>query len=1108
MATVLMKSNINLLLEPTVGDAVLIDLRGGLLQLLNNTTWTPKVLIGIGTVINALARETITKDKDWPQLIPQLLVLCTQASLSVQGTAIELIGAIAQYGWHVVEPHLAGLCDVIQRVLTIETVTADASAVQMSAITCLGDLAHTADGEDLPPAVRTALPALVEPSFGAVIRAFRAGHHEQGISGLSMLTTIVSETPAIFGGGAQLSGILTVLLSLATAAELPTDARHVSIECMLQLMQAKKKSSRALPEIVNGLSGLLFRMLLHPEAAAVAAGDEPDEWERESWHDTEIEVCDYTVARDGFVRLSGAVGGKAFGEPLAHLFNALVDTPDTQVDSVAPGGAPLTTMAPGDFAHVAGWRLRHASLVTISAVAAGCKQLYTPYLPALAARVHARLLDPNRRVVAAALRCVVEFGADWSPQYPRSHHETALPLLLAIAHPQSARPLVGPDGQPGHHPAAASVGPSAVAWPAPCLVELALAGVQNILSDLTREMVSPARQDELVLADTACLGSDVPFVVLQAMVVMTCVAELLGEGFKGHYHNLREPLLRLIRNTAPKTHVEQQMRGKAYELLSIACQVLGDAFRDDALAILFDVAACTPQPPAELPQTSSGGDDGGGEGDADGDADGRAAGENIGPWMLAVGRLAALLREGFAPVVPTIVPALVRIAGQAGDVHATSDIDELSDKSGAEIMTLTHGRDKEQYVQLHTAIAEEKDTALMVLSDILAALPTEALAPYVGAIAQPALAALNGLNSVLAEAALRAVMHLLRHGQAVLPPEQYLELVARSTDALVEEFKTGEGDAETSAQLYDTLGALLRKAPAGAMSGEVLDYFGGELIKALGTVVGGFSEQPSADPEADDEELQAKIISETGMGVTLNEAIAHLLAVHVPFRDKYVSHCLPLYRKLLASKDPQELTFALMALIDFVEHVAPAAPEYTAPFAQQLIEQFVRLAPDLDVHVRSDATYGLGLCAANFPDASRPVLGAMIATVHRVISEAPQYETALLGAVKANACGALMRIYGVHHATSADVVTDAATLAVVLDNLPIQSDPIEARFIHGGLLALAAAGHAFFDAARLQVLAARLALATRVDINDSDRPTVEALLQKYPPVAAPPAPTA
>jgi importin-5 len=135
------------------------------------------------------------------------------------------------------------------------------------------------------------------------------------------------------------------MLQVAEAAQLEDGTRHLAVEFVITLAEARERAPgmmRRLPQFVGRLFAVLMQMLLDVE-------DDP------AWHSAETEDEDagegnnYGVAQECLDRLAIAIGGNAIVPIASELLPQYLSAPE--------------------------WQKHHAALITLAQIAEGCAKV-------------------------------------------------------------------------------------------------------------------------------------------------------------------------------------------------------------------------------------------------------------------------------------------------------------------------------------------------------------------------------------------------------------------------------------------------------------------------------------------------------------------------------------------------------------------------------------------------------------------------------------------------------------------------------------------------------------------------------------------------------------
>eukprot|EP01013_Petalomonas_cantuscygni_P022793 TRINITY_DN44108_c0_g1_i1.p1 TRINITY_DN44108_c0_g1~~TRINITY_DN44108_c0_g1_i1.p1 ORF type:complete len:1118 (+),score=304.92 TRINITY_DN44108_c0_g1_i1:58-3411(+) len=1014
MACTLMRKHHASILRPE--HAVHLEaVKSALLTSLASRNHVHAVATALGTVVCAFARELLTAESNrWPEILPWLFAAGNGAPPAVQSTAFEVLGSLSSSAYSILTPHTPNLVNLLSWAFQSHATGRDAAAVRMAAAACLHDVVsvHTPASGTPATAAKAIAPfqPLCLPMLNAIGRALQDGFTEEAMQGLEALISVAEVAPEFFAGDALLR-TLEAMMQLAGMFAIEARVRHMAVECLVTLSESLDRRVRKVEWFAPAFYAILFRMLCAvppgEEWAVSAASDEAEEDDPSA----------YNVAYGALSRFAVAVGGRALGPAASRMFVAFHNAPDTQVDAEPPADLQVSSLEEPTYGYIAGWRLRCAALVSLAQIVEGCSKPFAPHLGVVTSRVLQRLSDSNRRVRHAALMCLTELCNEFSPDFQNCFAAQVVPAVIAV--------LMPPTNDAGD--------PNGMCPPR--VQETACHVLNNLILDLSKEHSDSALVEQVVLSLLRTLQALQPFVRLAALTAIASVAEHCGEGFERFYHMIHKYLLGML-EARPTTADERMLRAKAFEAVSVVGMAMGPKYAPFAEEVMQKLATALPEDAAsDDPQVT--------------------------PWMEAVGRLARLLKHEFVPVLPVVFPRLLKYAEEKEEVFVTEDEDQLTTKAGYETLVCQSQDQKEQNVQVHTSMMHDKSCAVAAIGEIISVIPEAAVLPHVVGLVNLMIPLITYpyLDDIRIPAT-RAAVPLVKVVMSTGDMEWASKLVNAALKEILEAID-GETEARVLVEFIDAFGSILGAGPPDVMPADALNQYATEMLAVLKDALNRHTQINTAEREEEEEE-EAKHAAdhERDLAKAVNESVGMLLKTHAAFRPTFVRDFLPFYEGLLKGADVVGIHIGLCALDDFVEMVAPADPAAVLPFAQPVLAAILHYTPHPDLLVRQAAAYGLGIYAANLPDAfaqsgSAP---AAVEALRRVVAESSQHDPAVYASVSSNALSALLRI---NHAVgrTCPEAADAVVMPLLLAHLPIEGDAMEARFVHGRLVALASQGH-------------------------------------------------
>ncbi|KAJ0941466.1 putative TOG domain, importin beta family [Helianthus annuus] len=324
----------------------------------------------------------------------------------------------------------------------------------------------------------------------------------------------------------QLVEVVGSMLQIAEAETLEEGTRHLAIEFVITLAEARERAPgmmRKLPQFISRLFGILLRMLLDIE-------DEP------VWHTAENEDEDagessnYSVGQECLDRLAIALGG-----------NTIVPVASEQL--------PAYLAAPE-------WQKHHAALIALAQIAEGCSKVMIKNLEQVVSMVLNSFQDPHPRVRWAAINAIGQLATDLGPDLQVQYHQRVLPAL-ATAMDDFNNPRVQA------HAASA---------------------VLNFSENCTPDILTPYL-DGIVSKLLVLLQNGKQMVQEGALTALASVADSSQEHFQKYYDAVMPYLKAILVNANDKAN--RMLRAKAMECISLVGMAVGkEKFRDDAKQVM------------------------------------------------------------------------------------------------------------------------------------------------------------------------------------------------------------------------------------------------------------------------------------------------------------------------------------------------------------------------------------------------------------------------------------------------------------------------------------------------------------------------------------------
>ncbi|XLS98251.1 hypothetical protein HN51_040986, partial [Arachis hypogaea] len=195
----------------------------------------------------------------------------------------------------------------------------------------------------------------------------------------------------------QLVDVVGAMLQIAEAESLEEGTRHLAIEFVITLAEARERAPgmmRKLPQFISRMFAILMKMLLDIE-------DDP------AWHSAETgdedagETSNYSVGQECLDRLSISLGGNTIVPVASEQLHAYLAAPE--------------------------WQKRHAALIALAQIAEGCSKVMIKNLDQVVAMVLNSFNDQHPRVRWAAINAIGQLSIDLGPDLQIQYHQGVLP---------------------------------------------------------------------------------------------------------------------------------------------------------------------------------------------------------------------------------------------------------------------------------------------------------------------------------------------------------------------------------------------------------------------------------------------------------------------------------------------------------------------------------------------------------------------------------------------------------------------------------------------------------------------------------------------------------
>ncbi|XP_073221997.1 uncharacterized protein [Cicer arietinum] len=467
--------------------------------------------------VSELASALLSDDlASWPDLLPLLFQWVTASDTRLQEISLLVFAQLAHYIGETLLPQLSTLHSVFLRCLGASTsadVRIAALAASINFVQCLSNPSDRDRFQDL-------LPLMMQ----TLTEALNSGQEATAQEALELLIELAGTEPRFLRR--QIVDVVGAMLQIAEADSLEEGTRHLAIEFIVTLAEARERAPgmmRKLPQFVSKLFGVLMNLLLDIE-------DDP------AWHGAETEdedageTSNYGFGQECLDRLSIALGGNTIVPVASELLPTYLAAPE--------------------------WQKHHAALIALAQIAEGSSKVMIKNLEHVLSMVLNSFHDPHPRVRWAAINAIGQLSTDLGPDLQVKYHQLVLPAL-AGAMDDFQNPRVQA------HAASA---------------------VLNFTENCAPDTLTPYL-DGIVSKLLVLLQTGKQMVQEGALTALASVADSSQEQFQKYYDAVMPYLKAILMNANDKSN--RMLRAKAMECISLVGMAVGkEKFKDDAKQVM------------------------------------------------------------------------------------------------------------------------------------------------------------------------------------------------------------------------------------------------------------------------------------------------------------------------------------------------------------------------------------------------------------------------------------------------------------------------------------------------------------------------------------------
>lgn len=354
--------------------------------------------------------------------------------------------------------------------------------------------------------------------------ALNKGNESSAQEALELLIELAATEPRFLRK--QLVDVVGSMLQVAEAAGLEEGTRHLAIEFVVSLAEARERAPgmmRKLPQFIRRLFSLLMNMLLDLE-------DDP------VWHSAETEdedageTSNYGFGQECLDRLAISLGGNTILPVASEVFPGFLAAPE--------------------------WQKHHAVLIALAQIAEGCSKVMIKNLEQVVTMVLNSFQDPHPRVRWAAINAIGQLSTDLGPELQTQFHHSVLPTLVGAMDD----------------------------FQNPRVQAHAASAVLNFSENCTPDILTPYL-DGIVSKLLVLLQNGKQMVQEGALTALASVADSSQGQFQKYYDAVMPYLKAILVNANDKSN--RMLRAKSMECISLVGMAVGkDKFRDDAKQVM------------------------------------------------------------------------------------------------------------------------------------------------------------------------------------------------------------------------------------------------------------------------------------------------------------------------------------------------------------------------------------------------------------------------------------------------------------------------------------------------------------------------------------------
>ncbi|KAL6511136.1 hypothetical protein OROGR_022260 [Orobanche gracilis] len=517
MATILLRKQLthdDSYIWPKLNESTRSSIKNILFSAIQNEE-SKSIIKKICDTISELASSLLPENK-WPEFLPFIFQCVTSSLPKVQESAFLMFSQLAQFIGELLVPYITDLHTVFLNVLN----SSPHSDVKLAALSAVIKFIQCLSSSNDRDRFQDLLPSMMK----TLTESLNSGQEATAQEALELLIELAGTEPRFLRR--QIVDVVGSMLQIAEAEGLEEGTRHLAIEFVITLAEARERAPgmmRKLPQFISRLFTNLMKMLLDVE-------DDP------AWHSAETkdedagETSNYCVGQECLDRLAIALGG-----------NTIVPVASDQL--------PAYLSAPE-------WQKHHAALIALAQIAEGCSKVMIKNLEQVLNMILSSVQHPHPRVRWAAINAIGQLSTDLGPDLQVQYHQLALPALVA-----AMDDIQNPRVQA--HAASA---------------------VLNFSENCTPEILTPYL-DGTVHKLLLLLQNSKQMVQEGALTALASVADSSQEHFQKYYDAVMPYLKAILVNATDKSN--RMLRAKAMECISLVGMAVGkEKFKEEAKQVM------------------------------------------------------------------------------------------------------------------------------------------------------------------------------------------------------------------------------------------------------------------------------------------------------------------------------------------------------------------------------------------------------------------------------------------------------------------------------------------------------------------------------------------